>query len=183
MLKLFETVAELHKDAGNSKGDEKRYIDYLVGALSDSLIVHPSPWSADISAPSLKWARDIVSLQRLALLMKKEYEIATDVECMLYMFPATMEAPLTYEWTQIYLYVCTKSLQFVGRQVPEDVKVETLDKYFMSELMGLKRWIYTKRTKHRKLKEKAEVKLPDKADDTPQRGVIENVVFEQCNFF
>lgn len=189
MLNLFETVVELHKEAGNSKADAKKHIDYLVGALTDPLIVYPSAWAADISAPTLKWARDMVSLQRLALLMKKEYEIATDVECMLYMFPATMEAPISYEWTQIYLYVCTKSLQFVGREVPADIKVETLDKYFMSQLIELKRWIYARRTKHRRAREKSETRLPNTSDDmiksgdAPQRGVIEDMVLVQGSFF
>jgi len=85
------------------------------------------------------------------LLIKEgaETETATDAEAMAYVYPASLQFPLNSDWTQIYLYVCTKTLQSAGRTVPDDIKVEDLDDYRMHQLNDLKRWIYRKRKQAR----------------------------------
>ena len=61
------------------------------------------------------------------------------------------------DWSQIYLYVASKTYaRNKDKQVPEDIRVESLNDYQMSELNKLKEWLYRKRTQVRVEGERAE---------------------------
>ncbi|MBA7632865.1 hypothetical protein ES703_40420 [subsurface metagenome] len=47
-------------------------------------------------------------------------------------------------------------MKFKKTEVPEDLKSEKLSDYDMQELNHLKRWIYERRVKHRKEKQRGE---------------------------
>jgi hypothetical protein len=79
-----------------------------------------------------------------------------DTEALAYIFPRTMEEPLSEQWMRIYTYVFTSAMKFKKVEVPEDLKCESLSDYDMRELIDLKIWIYQKRVQHRKEKAKAE---------------------------
>jgi hypothetical protein len=79
-----------------------------------------------------------------------------DTEALAYIFPRTMEEPLSEQWMRIYTYVFTSAMKFKKIEVPEDLKCESLSDYDMRELTDLKTWIYQKRVQHRKEKAKAE---------------------------
>jgi hypothetical protein len=90
--------------------------------------------------------------------------MATDAEACAYLIPLTLESPLSHEWTEIYLYVSTKTCRAAGKDVPADIAVGKLDRQSMDELIRLKRWIYRKRREHRqsgRRPEKAERKRRD----------------------
>lgn len=87
-----------------------------------------------------------------------EWDEATDIEALLYLYPASLCAPMGEQWSRIYLYLGTKVM---GDKVPEDIKQKELSDYDMGELRDLKRWIWRKKVEARKLRrhqEKAEAK-------------------------
>ena len=73
--------------------------------------------------------------------LKVEEPTGTDAEALAYLMPASLEAPMGRDWTQIYLYVSTKVCLSAGKEVPEDIRVEELSDYLMHELDRLKAWI------------------------------------------
>ncbi|MDD5701379.1 MAG: hypothetical protein PHU23_04935 [Dehalococcoidales bacterium] len=138
----------------NRKDDA--WISDLVGALCDPLIVFPSQWSADIPDNLKKQ----ITLERLIMNMKVSKEgkgvPVGDCEALAYMFPRTMESPMGYEWTHIYQYCFTKAMTFMKVEVPPDLRVESLSDYDMYQLDDLKRFIWDRRLKHRKERERGE---------------------------
>jgi hypothetical protein len=78
-----------------------------------------------------------------------------DTEALAYIFPRTMEEPLSEQWMRIYTYVFTSAMKFKKVEVPEDLRCESLSDYDMRELTDLKTWIYQKRVQHRKEKSRA----------------------------
>jgi hypothetical protein len=131
-------------------------MDELVGALTDPIIVWPSPWQDTLP----EWIKPAITMERLIENMKAlkgERPTATDAEVLAYMYPLALEAPLDRDWTQIYLYIATKVMsRHKETEVPEDIKVESLDNYQMQHLKELRDWIYERRLKARKERRRAE---------------------------
>lgn len=158
-------------------GKEDHWIEELVGALTDPLIVYPSPWMDSIPEEQKKR----LPLERLAHLMrcnqgKAERDEATDLEAMLYMYPRTLEAPLSEQWVRIYLYLGTQVLQ-----MPEDIQQKALTDYDMGHLRDLKRWIYQKRVEARKKKARGEKLGPALPGPAPAPQTAPELV--QAKFF
>jgi hypothetical protein len=141
------------------------WIEEMVGALFDPLIVWPSSWADDLP----DWIKKELPLHRLAHLMlcsqgKAEWDEACDLEAMAYMFPRTLDSPLSESWSNIYIYLGTKVM---GDKMPQDIRHETLTDYQMRELRDLKRFIYNSKVKARKERhrqEKAEQKAEEKKE-------------------
>ncbi|MBI2851424.1 MAG: hypothetical protein HYX80_10395 [Chloroflexi bacterium] len=125
------------------------WIDDIVGALFDPIIVTPGGWGDDLP----EWLKTRVTLERLAeniVATREGREItATDAEAACYLFTASLTAPIGGDWTQIYLYVAGGELK---DKMPEDIKVESLTESQWRDLKELKNWIYRQRVKHRKEK-------------------------------
>lgn len=79
-----------------------------------------------------------------------------DAEALAYLMPASLETPMDRDWTKIYLYISTRVCSSAGKEVPEDIRVETLSDYLMQELNRLKAWIYQQRIKVRLERDRAE---------------------------
>lgn len=135
------------------------WIDDLVGAIYDPIIVMPGGWGETLP----KWLKDQVTLERLlenmiALREKRELK-ATDAECACYLYTANLEAPLDHDWTQIYLYVAGKAIRakpgFKG-EMDKDINVESITDYQQYQLDHMKRWIYDQRVKHRRSRNREE---------------------------
>ncbi|MDD5039328.1 MAG: hypothetical protein PHN78_08475 [Dehalococcoidales bacterium] len=128
------------------------WIDDLVGALCDPVIVFPAGgWENDLP----DWIVPQIKLERLIMNMKAMNDGSVpvgDTEVLAYMYPRTMESPLTEQWNRIYMYVFNGAMKFKKTEVPEDLRSETLSNYDMSQLNDLKRFIYSKRVQHRKEK-------------------------------
>jgi hypothetical protein len=88
-----------------------------------------------------------------------------DTEVLAYIFPRTMEEPLSEQWMRIYTYVFTQAMKFKKVEVPEDLRCESLSDYDMRELNDLKTWIYQKRVQHRKEKARAERRAGSQVED------------------
>ena len=131
------------------------WIDDIVGALCDPIIVYPSGWQDTLP----DWVKPQITLERLIMNVKviKEGGVPVgDTEVMAYIYPRTMEAPMSEQWFRIYMYVFNQAMKFKKTEVPEDLKSETLVDWDMRELNDLKRWIYQQRVKHRKEKARGE---------------------------
>lgn len=127
----------------------EKQIDELVGALTDPIIVWPGGWM-DSLPENLKTD---ITLHRMLQLMKKEEGLASWPEVCAYMFTVTLEHPVASEWVRIYMYAMT---QYKGDLVPKDIRQDELSDYEMGMLTDFRRWIYDRRLKARKDKQRAE---------------------------
>lgn len=131
------------------------WVDDIVSALSDPIIVYPSGWQDTLP----DWIKPQITLERLIVNMKVRKEGGVpvgDTEVLAYIYPRTMEAPMSEQWYRIYMYVFNQAMKFKKTEVPEDLKSETLVDWDMRQLDDLKRWIYDRRVKHRKEKARGE---------------------------
>ena len=131
------------------------WIDDIVGALCDPIIVMPGGWGEDLP----NWLRQKVTVERLCenlMALKENREpTATDAEAACYLFTASLTAPIGSDWTQIYLYVAGGEMKNeLKAEIPADIKIEALTEYQWRELKQLKNWIYQQRLKHRKEKKR-----------------------------
>ncbi|KKL87971.1 hypothetical protein LCGC14_1929390 [marine sediment metagenome] len=137
------------------KGDE--WIDDLVGALTDPIIVYPSGWQDTLP----DWIKPQITLERIIMNIRVSKEGGVpvgDTEALAYIYPRTMESPMNEQWVRIYMYVFNQAMKLKKTEVPEDLKSEKLSDYDMEHLNELKGWIYQRRVKHRKEKARAELR-------------------------
>jgi len=153
------TLVDVQKQPNPKEVDG--WISDLVGALTDPIIIYPSPWGEDIPE-NLKQQ---IPLERLIMNMKVAHEgkgvPVGDVEALIYMFPRTMEAPMTGEQMKLYIHLFNQAMKFMRVAVPEDLKqkkYEELNNYEMSQLDDLKRFIWNRRVKARKERARGETK-------------------------
>jgi len=131
-------------------------IEDLVGVFTDPIIVYPSGWEDTLP----DWIKPAITMERLIENMKAlkgETPTATDAEVLAYMYPRSLEAPLDSDWTQIYLYISSRVVsRHKETEVPEDIKVDSLNDYQAGLLRHLKDWIYEHRIKVRKERRRVE---------------------------
>ncbi len=106
--KLLQAFLEISRNKGliaaclEMEGTCKpEHIRYLAGPV----IVHKTPWSDSLP----KWIFPAIYKDRLEQIFAeveqgKTGKLATPTEVMAYMYGRTLEAPLSYEWTQVYLW-------------------------------------------------------------------------------
>ena len=143
-----------------------RAIENLAGSLCDPIIVHQGAWATRDMIP--EWLRNQITLDRMIELMVANKEgrdpIGTDSEALAYLIPASMEAPMGHDWTQIYLHLATVVIdRQKDKVVPDDIRVDKLDKMQQQDLLRLKRWLYGTKLKHRTDRRK-EIKREIKAE-------------------
>ena len=121
----------------------------LVGTFTDPIIVFPGGWGDTLP----EWLKGAITMERLEANIrasKGEHPTGTDAEACAYLYTAGLTAPMDHDWSQIYLYVATKTYaRHKGDEVPEDIRVESLTDYQMEELNRLKDWLYRQRAKIR----------------------------------
>jgi hypothetical protein len=124
-------------------------IEEMAGALCDPIIVFPGGgWERDLperlktELPARRLAHVYLCLEG-----KEKWNEACDLEALLYLYPASLTAPMSERWTRIYLYLGTKCL---GDRFPADIRHDSLSDYDMQELRDLKRWIQKQKVKARK---------------------------------
>jgi len=142
-----------------SKKEQDGWIDDLIGALTDPIIVFPSPWQDDIP----KELKEQIPLERLIMNSKVMHEgkgvPVGDLEALVYMFPRTMESPLTDEQNRLYFHCFNEAMKFMRKEVPDDLKLTKrteLNQYEMRQLDDLKRFIWDRRVKARKERARGE---------------------------
>lgn len=125
--------------------EAERKMKLLVRVLAAPIIVHKCAWMDTVPEWVLKW----IKLDRMIALMKNQYDgMATDSEALAYLMPASLEAPMGRDWSEIYLYLATKVMEEAKHAtIPEDIRIEKLSDYQERELQNLKRWIWNQQDK------------------------------------
>ncbi|TES87051.1 hypothetical protein E3J95_00420, partial [Candidatus Aerophobetes bacterium] len=97
-----------------------------------------------------EWLKTSITLERLVMNMraiKGEEMTGTDAEACAYLNTASLTQPMDHDWTQIYLYIAGKTYtRWKKTEMPEDIRVESLNDDQMRDLNRLKAWLYHKRT-------------------------------------
>jgi len=150
-------------------------IDNLVGSLCDPIIVHKCGWGTRDMIP--EWLRNRITLDRMLELMVANKEgrdpIGTNSEALAYMIPASMEAPMGHDWSQIYLHLATVVIDGEkNKVVPDDIRVDKLDNMQQEDLLRFKRWIYETKLKHRAGRRK-EIKREIKGEEEEEKAAQE----------
>lgn len=96
-----------------------------------------------------EWLMEEVKTERLmggmSDVIRKGKEEVGDAEVCVYLYTASLKAPMGHELTQAYLYLCTKLMKRRGVAVPEGVSVEKLSNDEQRELTELKQKLWKKR--------------------------------------
>ena len=131
----------------------------IVGIFTDPILVFPGGWGDTLP----DWIKGAITMDRLEMGIRTsrgEDETGTDAEACAYLYTAGLSAPMDHDWSRIYLYVATKTYtRHKGGEMPEDIRIESLDDYQMGELKRLKDWIYYQRVKVRQERERVDRKL------------------------
>lgn len=133
------------------KAEDKK-VEEWAGNLATELmrpkVVWPSPWNVDMPKP----LSDRIPLDRLAQIMKGETGLATLSEVVFYLYPRTMDAPLSSRWTDIYLYCGRESMPAIKAAMGDEI--HELGNYEESLLFTLRRKIWETSVKGLKEREK-----------------------------
>jgi hypothetical protein len=128
----------------------------IVGCLTDPILVFPGGWGDTLP----EWLKTSITLERLEINMKAlrgEEPTGTDAEACAYLYTAALTQPIDSDWTQIYLYIATKTYKrWSKNEMPADIAVDSLSDYQMAELKRFKEWLYQKRTQAREDRARAE---------------------------
>jgi hypothetical protein len=127
------------------------WISDLVGALSDPIVCWPG--YEDDKPPDDFLG--IIKIQRLLenmVAIKENREpLGTDAEAAWYLSTVSLAQPISENWCRVYRYCFTKTMATLKKEVPTDLRFDTLDDYDLNyHLLPLKRWIYRVRSEHRK---------------------------------
>jgi len=148
----------------------------LVGTFTDPIIVFPGGWGDTLP----DWLKGAITMDRLEANIRAssgEEPTGTDAEACAYLYTAGLTAPMDHDWSQIYLYVASRTYaRHKGGQVPEDIRVETINDYQMGELKRLKDWLYRQRVKVRQERERTDRKL-EREETEAQRKAEQPVLF------
>ncbi|GAH56929.1 unnamed protein product, partial [marine sediment metagenome] len=104
--------------------------------------------------------------------------MGTDSEALAYLIPASLEAPMDHDWAQIYLYVATRSMDGeVNKVVPDDIRVEKLDRNQMDDLIRLKMWIHRTKANHRREKTR-DIRKAEEKEKQEERAALQTSLFD-----
>ena len=149
----------------------------LVGTFTDPILVFPGGWGDTLP----DWLKGTITMERLEMNIrasKGEEPTGTDAEACAYLYTAGLTAPMDHDWSQIYLYVATKTYsRHKGGEVPEDIRVETINDSQIGELKRLKHWLYHQRTKVRQERDRANRRL-EREEAEAQRKAEQPVLFQ-----
>ncbi len=152
-------------------------ISDLVGCLSDPIIVLPEGWGDTLP----EWLKNAITLERLAMnmrVLKGELPTGTDAEACAYLNTASLTQPMGHDWTQIYLYIAGKTYtRWKKTEMPEDIRVESLNDDQMRDLNRLKAWLYQKRTTVRLDRERAK-RRQGKEEEAARRETAQPALFD-----
>ena len=156
-----EAVPEVISPSSISQLTASLRSEDVVAAMTDPVIIY-GLWGDAVP----QWLKKQIRIDRLRLLEGKIREIGTDSEALAYICTGSLSFPLSHDWAMIYQYLLTKIFLSLGKEVPDDLKVEKISTFQESLLSDLKHWIYRVRrrssTKLRKKGEKHEKKTKGK---------------------
>ena len=130
-------------------------ISDIVGCLTDPLFVFPGGWEDTIP----EWLKTAVTLERLAMnvkALKGDEPTGTDAEACVYLYTASLAAPMDHDWSQLYLYLATVTYKrWNGSDISPDIACDSLSDYQKGKLGRLKDWLYRQRIDARLEKKRA----------------------------
>ena len=151
-------------------------ISDIVGVFTDPIIVFPGGWGDTLP----EWLKNAITLERLGMNMralKGEEMTGTDAEACAYLYTASLTQPMDHDWTQIYLYIATKTYRQWGKsEMPGDIAVDSLRDNQVSDLNRLKEWLYRKRTTVRQDRDRAE-RRQKKQEEAEQKKAEQPALF------
>ena len=101
----------------------------------------------------------------------------TDAEACTYLYTAGLTAPFGHDWAQIYLYIAGKTYtRWKKTEMPEDIRVESLNDDQVRDLNRLKEWLYHKKTTVRLDRERAE-RREKKEEEAAKRKEAQPALF------
>ena len=131
-------------------------ISDIVGVFTDPILVFPGGWGDTLP----DWLKNAITLERLGMnmrVLKGEEPTGTDAEACAYLYTASLTQPMDHDWTQIYLYIAGKTYtRWKKTEMPDDIRVESLNDDQVRDLNRLKEWLYRKRTTVRLDRDRAE---------------------------
>jgi len=152
-------------------------ISDIGGALTDPILVFPGGWGDTLP----DWLKSAITLERLEMNMralKGEEMTGTDAEACAYLFTAALTQPMDHDWGQIYLYIAGKTYtRWKKNEMPEDIRVESLNDDQMRDLNRLKEWLYKKRTDVRLDRDRAE-RRQKKEEEAAKRKAEQPALFD-----
>jgi len=161
----------------NKTQSVEKGVSDIVGALTDPIIVFPGGWGDTIP----EWLKTAITLERMMGNMKAlkgEEPTGTDAEACAYLMTVSLTQPMNSAWTQIYLYVATRTYKRWGKgEMPADIVVDSISDYQVGELNRLKSWLYRQRVKARQEKDRAE-RRQEREEARSQRETEQPALFE-----
>ncbi len=156
-------------------------ISEIVGVFCDPIIVMPGGWGDTLP----DWIKEAITLERLIeniRTLKGEEMTGTDAEACAYLYTASLDAPMGHDWSQIYLYVAGKAYEkhrspASGVKMPDDIRVEKLNRNQEDDLARLKAWIYQTRVKRRLERDRGE-RRQKKEEEATQKKAERPLLFE-----
>ena len=164
----------------NKTKEVEKGISDIVGVFTDPILVFPGGWGEDIP----DWLKNAITMERLIMNMKAlkgELPTGTDAEACAYLMTTSLTQPIDHDWTKIYLYIAGKvykqwRTKDSGAEMPEDIRVESLNDDQMRDLNRLKAWLYQKRTTARQDKDRAE-RRQKREEEAEQRKAAQPALF------
>ena len=156
-------------------------ISDIVGVLTDPIIVFPGGWGDSLP----EWLKGAITMDRLVMNMKAlkgEEMTGTDAEASAYLYTASLTQPMDRDWTQIYLYIANRVYsqwrsKESGVEMPEDIRVESLNDEQMRDLNRLKEWLYRTRIKVRLERDRVD-RRQKKEEEAARRETEQPALFE-----
>ena len=160
----------------NTPKTVEKGISEIVGALTDPILVFPGGWGDTLP----EWLETSITLERLAMNMrslKGKEMTGTDAEACAYLNTASLTQPMDRDWGQIYLYIAGKTYtRWKKTEIPDDIRVESLNDDQMRDLNRLKAWLYKKRTTVRLDRERAE-RRQEREEEVARRKMEQPALF------
>ena len=131
-------------------------ISDIAGCLTDPIIVFPGGWGDTIP----EWLKNAITLERMMdnmRVLKGEGPTGTDAEACAYLMTTSLTQPIDSDWTNIYLYVAGRTYaRWNKKEMPDDIRIESLTDEQMRDLNRLKEWLYQQRVKARLERDRSE---------------------------
>ncbi|GEP97682.1 hypothetical protein [Chitinophaga cymbidii] len=142
----------------------------IMDALTAPILTFSQLWADVIPKRLLKQ----VPMARMIALMKGQ-QSATDVECVIYLYTRTHEAPMDRDWVDIYTHLSCRTLEdyFNEDHWNEINAPRELTEWLQRELNGLREFIYRKRREllRQRLKVKKNERETEDIPDKPHAPV------------
>jgi len=165
----------------NKPNTMEKGISDIVGVFTDPILVFPGGWGDTLP----EWIKSSITLERLIENMKAlkgEEMTGTDAEACAYLYTVSLTHPMDSDWTQIYLYMATKTCEKwrtkeSGVEMPTDIRIESLRDDQLADLNRLKDWIYRQRIKVRQERDRTE-RRQQKEEEEAERKALQPALFD-----